>query len=280
MRYVYADLHNHLRTQGNVSGLFNKTIDTARARLGIGGVVGLVNFSDRRYEKFSEQKGYERQDLGNALYVPSKDILIVKGQEVPTTGGHLLVLGLERDRHIKEGRTLEDTIKEAKENNTIIIADHPFYWQGIGPKLILSPDLLDSLDAIEVHNGEAAFSLFGLFPKDANTRAQEYFFNVGSIRENIAAFVSSDGHSIRELGTSWMEISMPCNYPASLKSPEEVVENLRTGIIENRLKRLQTQKRNSKFGALTHAIALGAIIALGIKNENGGLVHPEDLQTR
>jgi hypothetical protein len=279
MRYVYADLHTHLRTGSNMDGLFNKTIDIARARLGIGGVVGLVNFSDKRYEKFSGQQGYERQDLKNALYVLGKDILVVKGQEIPTADGHLLVLGLEKDKHIKEGRTLEDTIKEAKDNNAIIVADHPFYWQGISPKLVLAPRILDFLDAIEIHNGEAALSLWGIFPKKANVQVQEYFVKVRSIRPNLAALISSDGHSLRELGTSWMEIPMPCDYLTSLTSPGKITDYLRTGLIENRLKKLQTQKHDSKFGAFAHAIALGMIIALRIKNKESGLVRPEDSQS-
>lgn len=115
MRIVKADLHNHLRTRSRMSGLFNRTIDTARQKLGRGGVIGLVNFSDRRYENFSGERGYERQDMGNALYTPVQDILVVKGQEVPTQDGHLLVLGLEKDKHLKENRTLHDSVKEAKD---------------------------------------------------------------------------------------------------------------------------------------------------------------------
>lgn len=262
MKIVRADLHNHLRTRSDMRGLFNPTIDAARARLGIGGIVGLVNFADRRYEDFSQERGYEKQDLGNALYVPEKDILVVKGQEVPTKEGHLLVLGLRKDVHLKDNRTLTDTLKEANDNNGIIIADHPFYLNGIGQKLKIAPDHLDYLDGIEVHNGEAALSLFGIFPKDANRRAQEYFAGVGSIRKNLGAIASSDSHSLRELGTSWTKISMPCNYELSLTSPEEVVDNLRTGIIENRLKKLKMQMHNSRFDAFAHAASLAAIVGL------------------
>lgn len=262
MRYVHVDLHNHLRTRSGMRGLFNPTIDAARARLGIGGIVGLINFADRRYEDFSQERGYEKQDLGNALYVPEKDILVVKGQEVPTKEGHLLVLGLRKDVHLKDNRTLIDTFKEAKDNNGIIVADHPFYLNGIGQKLKIAPDHLDYLDGIEVHNGEAALSLFGLFPRYANSRAQLFFENVSQLRNELAAISVSDGHSLRELGTSWTKISMPCNYELSLTSPEEVVDNLRTGIIENRLKKLKMQMHNSRFDAFAHAASLVAIVGL------------------
>ena len=85
---IKADLHNHLRTSSNLQDEdFNQSIDLAHRRLGSGGVFGMINFSDTRYEKFSELGGYQRVYVGpqkNAIYVPEKDILVVKGQEVPT----------------------------------------------------------------------------------------------------------------------------------------------------------------------------------------------------
>ena len=58
---VKADLHNHLRTRSDMHGLFNPAIDKTKKRLGAGGILGVVNFDDRRYEDFIEQRGYERE---------------------------------------------------------------------------------------------------------------------------------------------------------------------------------------------------------------------------
>lgn len=124
------------------------------------------------------------------------------------------------------------------------------------------------MDALEIHNGEAAFSFFGLLSWRANKKAQVYFDYVSQPRRYLEAIASSDGHFLQELGTSWTEITMPFDYPLSLTSPEDVVENLRMGIMENRLKCLRTQRRDSKFRAFTHATSLVGIIALskiGIK---------------
>ena len=129
---VKADLHNHLRTRSDMHGLFNPAIDKTKKRLGAGGILGVVNFDDRRYEDFVSQKGgYEREKIGrNAIYVPEKDILVVKGQEVPTQDGHILVIGLNYGVNLERKRSLKDTIANALDENGIIILDHPFYYEG------------------------------------------------------------------------------------------------------------------------------------------------------
>ena len=63
---------------------FDKTINIARKRLGKRGIVGVVNYTDKRYEDFSKLPGYDRTNIGNAIYIPEKEILIIKGQETPT----------------------------------------------------------------------------------------------------------------------------------------------------------------------------------------------------
>ena len=59
---------------------------------------------------------------------------------------------------------MEETLKKAKDNNGIIIIDHPFYMEGTGNYLEKNSKLLENIDAIEIHNGEASFGLpLGLF---------------------------------------------------------------------------------------------------------------------
>jgi hypothetical protein len=53
---IKADLHNHLRTSSNISySDFNNSIDIALDRLGSGGMFGMINFDDKRYEKYIEK---------------------------------------------------------------------------------------------------------------------------------------------------------------------------------------------------------------------------------
>jgi hypothetical protein len=249
---VKADLHNHLRTRDTFKDEdFNKAIDRASKKLGRGGIFGLINFNDeRKYEEFIGLKGYyERDYLGenkNGIYV--RDNYVVKGQEVQTKEGHLLVLGLGYDKRLKPNASLEDTIKEAKDNNGILIAEHPFYAKGIsiGECLIEHPHLLNDIDAIEVYNGEAAFGLpFSPFSCNANKKALKFYEVIKELESfpNIGALSSSDGHSMYELGSNWTEIDKP--------EINNFVNSLRESI---RRTNEQTNRKNKKLilGAIDH----------------------------
>lgn len=262
MEKANADLHNHLKTGSYMpEWIFNKAVDIALQRLRKSGIFGMVNFEDRRYEDFVSLRGYERQDFGNAVYVPGKEILVVKGQEVPTKEGHLLVLGLTKDVRLKAGRTLDDTIKEARDNNGILVADHPFYLHGTGNFLDKHPEFLEQIDAIEIHNGEA-IDLWPLTPIAPNERAwsshivwRNRIKSKGAER-SLGALYVSDGHSLNELGTSYTILDMP-DY-AGLKTSGDVVSSLRKAV---RADFLYGKKKDSISGALNHMIDLALIIA-------------------
>lgn len=272
---VKADLHNHLRTSSRCfEGDFNRAVDIASRKLGAGAILGIVNFSDWRYEHLISLEGYERQNLGdnkNGIYVPEKDVYIVKGQEIPTKEGHLLVFGTGARVHLREGRKLEDTIEEAKDQNGIIVADHPFYVAGIGSYLEQNPSLTEQLDAIEVHNGEASFGLpVGPVPLNANKKAQEFYARIKHDFPNLGAISSSDGHSMYELGSSWTEIDKPTN--------ENFVNSLKEDIRKTDLNTLKKMK-GSVFGAIDHISDLVLItqigVRIGLKNFYRGTDRPQ-----
>lgn len=249
-----------------MEGLFNPSIDRAVKKLGDGGIFGLVNFSDRRYEDFAGQKGYERKNFGNAVYVPEKDILVVKGQEVPTTDGHLLVLGLKEDKHLKEGRGILDSIKEAKDENALVIADHPFGKAGAGKFFVEENNRnhchFGLLDGWEIHNSEAALWLPGITPRKANNSAHFVYWLYDLENKGVAAITSSDGHSVYELGISCTPLQMPSNYH-EINSSEKVVSALRSGLKKNGRISSLNKARNSRLGALAHIADLAVIVSLG-----------------
>lgn len=256
MRKVNADLHNHLKTGSDMSTIdFNQVIDLARERLGPGGILGIVNFSDNRYEQFSNKEGYKRVDFDCGFYVPEKDILVIKGEEVATKQGHLLVLGLRKNRQLHHGKDLEETINEATNENGVVVADHPFTYSGIGEQLrkvsniegVKSyPGLLERLDAIEVHNGEAALLPF------ANKRAQEFFRRIGHFYQRPGALISSDGHSLREIGSSYTTLNMP-DYN-EITSSDLLTDNLRKAIQGH--KEYTGKMTNTRLMALAHLFSL------------------------
>ncbi len=242
-RKVKADFHNHIRTASRLSeDDFNRAIETAYQRLGDGGTFGMINFNDKRYEKLISLGGYEREYIGeyrNAVYVQNDSgdgILVVKGQEVPTKQGHLLILGLGYDEHIKQNRTIEDTIKEAKDKNATIVLDHPFFREvgGAGYYFREKPCLLSDIDAIEVHNGEAAIRPL------ANWRARNLFNTI--VTYPTGALSSSDGHSLYELGKSWTEINEI--------DRENFSESLRKSV--QNTKKANRENYSSKIGAIDH----------------------------
>ncbi|MEK6760720.1 MAG: hypothetical protein AABX93_02240 [Nanoarchaeota archaeon] len=245
-RKVKADFHNHLRTSSRLADSdFNRAVDIAECRLGSGGTFGMINFDDKRYEKFIGFKGYNRDYIGenkNAIYIPGKDILIVKGQEVPTQQGHLLILGLGYDEHIKQNQTLEDTIKESRDKEATIILDHPFCKIACGAGEFLrkreNHNLLKYIDALEVHNGEVS-----LFPP-SNIKAKIFYNSISTY--NVGAISTSDGHSFYELGTSWTEID------EIDRDKGKFLESLRKSVQETKYSKRENSA--SLVGALEHGI--------------------------
>ena len=275
-RIVRADLHNHLRTSSYWRrGDFNRAVDVAQRRLGAGGITGLINFSDKRFETFAELPGYERTFVGesqNAIYVPQKDILIAKGQEIPTQQGHLLVLGLPKDVHLKDWGDLENTMKEARKNGGSNVADHLFSRSGIGPHIQEKLELFEQLDAIEVFNGEADLWFPGLMPRNANPKALRFY--QGYNPSGVGALTTGDGHSFDEVGRCWTALDAQRNYErfdtkrfrqavkSAPASPEYSMQSYHKldgypafGPVSVR------QRRNPlKLEALTHIALLGALV--------------------
>lgn len=253
-RKVKADLHNHLRTSSLLKDSdFNKAIDIASERLGKGGTFGMVNFADKRYEEFIGLTGYERVHVGekrNAIYVPEKDVLVVKGQEIPMRvegkTGHLLVLGLGYNEHIKQYQSLGDSVRQARELETTIIADHPFFFEGIGQCLWDHFDLVSGLDAIEVYNGEADLFSIPFFHSPANFWAKKLHERV--ITYPVGAISTSDGHSFYELGRSWTEIN------EINKNPKEFLKSLKKSV--QNTKNAERMNYNGRFGAINHILNL------------------------
>ncbi|MFA5173836.1 MAG: hypothetical protein WC438_01505 [Candidatus Pacearchaeota archaeon] len=260
---IKADLHNHGGTL-LYNGDFNKVIDRAHKKLGFNGILGWINFADNRYETLVSKKGYERQDLGNAVYVPEKNILVLRGQEIGTKQGHLLVLGLKEN--LKDQRTLEDTLKEAKDNNGIIIADHPFYFEGLGKYLIKNPDLIEDFDAIEIHNGCANF-----YPFNANKKAR-IFYNHQTPFDDLGSVSFSDGHSLNEIGSSYT-----CLENIDFSDSPKLLDSLKTAIKSH--KDISRDKQhNSRFRTLEHIWKLSSVILLHKLGINLG-INPNNINS-
>ncbi|MEK6935488.1 MAG: hypothetical protein AABW67_01760 [Nanoarchaeota archaeon] len=237
---INTDLHNHLGTN-KYNGDFNQVINISSRQLGPAGILGICNGEDNRYEFFVNLKGYGREDFKSFIYLPSKNLFVVKGQEVFTKQGHVLVLGLEKDKHIKS-KDLEDVLKEAKDNkeHNVIIATHPFFFQGCGNYLINNPQLIRAFDAIEVHSGEAIYG----------NKNAKIFYELIKDHYDIGAVSFSDGHSLYEIGSSQTILDMPSEF-----EPNKFIASLRNSIKQH--KDYSNDKQNfSLKGFLDHSMKM------------------------
>ena len=76
---VKADLHNYGQTSNAINEGFESIARKARQRLGPGAIVGIVDVHELRYSKFKVNTKAKFEDLGNALYFPNEDILVLRG---------------------------------------------------------------------------------------------------------------------------------------------------------------------------------------------------------
>jgi len=264
LRLVRADLHNHLGTRilkDNKHG-FDKVIDFASSRLGPGGLLGVVNFYETIdypiYETLLPMRSkYHKLIFDWGFFVPEKDLTVVRGEEVPAVENgyeaHLLMLGTPAGHRTQPYKNLDETILEGRSVRGIIVADHPFYRMGI-LRAIGESDrerrdkVLHSLDAMEIHNGEAVLIGLGQF---ANSDASAFYSAMHSKFPNLGALISSDGHSLNEIGSSYTYLELPA-YFNRISSEDMKVELLKS-IVDNP-HALRGKAKRSTFAATKHSI--------------------------
>lgn len=257
-----ADLHNHFTTRSRVLP-FHPVVETVRGRLGLGAVCGLVNCKDRRYEAFTEKVPSSVINVGNAIYDPIRDVWIVKGEELKTPQGDLLLLATYQGVHLQPRKTLKDNLSQARDYGAIVIGTEIFSGRSeIGALLEEDPELLNSFDAIQVFDGEMILG-------NSNARAQLFYERMKGDFPHLGQLASSDGHSFREVGTSYTTLTMP-DYD-ELRTPDDFRESLRQAVRQSRDPQ-RLHKQLSRIGSLKHASVIGAMILaskLGVKLSEG-----------
>ncbi len=264
-----ADFHNHLSTcREDLGDLALPAIRKARKTLGPEGVLGIVNAQDNgegRYETFISglMNHYEVDKIENGIYLPDEEIYVVKGQEVFTKdqSGHLLVLGLDEGVRLEDRVSLKDSLKQARDTGGSIILDHPYFMDGV---VVRNPDRYlefieeGLVDGLEVHNGESWLPVPG--HTHANKKAQTLFDELKK-EYDIGGISSSDGHSVREIGSSYTLLDS-IDFSNSGRLKETLKEAIRSH------KDCSDDKRsNSIYSTLNHAgkvIGLRGLSRLGI----------------
>ncbi len=149
------------------------------------------------------------------------NIIVLAGEEIKTSSGEIIALGLKETVRPKMG--LKKTIKIAKKQGAFIIAPHPFdsFRKGIMNEI---DDVLDLIDAIEAFNARSMLSSF-------TKRAIEY-----ANLHSVPMVAGSDAHFLFEIGSGYTLVD--CE-----KSEEAVFEAIR---------RKKTRICGKKTGIMPH----------------------------
>jgi len=124
-----ADFHGHPLLNPSYDRQFGleKYVRYAREK-GIS-IPPITNFGEeKRFEVFYEDpipRSWEKEqfDQGFIVYADGRRLTFFRSNEVPTKDGHLLVVGVPRNLAV--GRSLVNTLQEARDLGALIIADHP-----------------------------------------------------------------------------------------------------------------------------------------------------------
>jgi len=236
-----VDLHSHVVVKYEGKPDLNRIAEHCM-NIGLD-VLVFTNFVDSRYEYLKRtaralSKRYKFEDLGRAFYVfgAQKSFMVIKGQEIPTKQGHILTVGATGD--IKNYNDLSETIKEAKDKDAIIIADHPFtsVWGGLGRKNL--EEHLEDWDAIEVFNAQNIKLVpFLMDQTESNKLAQEFAYE-----NNLPGVATSDSHKLNEIALSYITFKQKLNFSKS----DDIIAYLRK-IIKN--KEFENVRRYNSWGS-------------------------------
>lgn len=129
-----------------------------------------------------------------------KGIIVVPAEEVSSTEGHIVALGI--DRQIPAGLGIQETIDAIHEAGGVAFAAHPYrWWSGLGEKNTKKYPF----DGIEAYNARSILS--------ANRRSFKLATRIGH-----PMTAGSDAHSPGRIGWSYVEL------PDDVKTWQDVVK--------------------------------------------------------
>lgn len=135
-------------------------------------------------------------------------IIVVPGEEVSSSEGHILAYGI--DRHIPRGLSVIDTINAIHEAGGYAFAAHPYrWWSGLGEDVVLD----NPFDGIEAANSRS-------YRRDNRAAA--------ALAEKVGCPVSagSDAHTTRHIGFGHIIL------PDGLRTWSEVIKEMMAGPLQ------------------------------------------------
>jgi hypothetical protein len=177
---LHIDLHCHTRFSADGVAEPEELIEEAKRR-------GLHGFAVTDHDTCAAVDYFESRGYLNRAGTPVDGILIIPGQEISTSAGHLLALGITLPD--LRGISPEEAVALIHKCGGLAVPPHPFDFFRAGIK----ESILDRLevDAIEVFNAATTF-------KRCNRQALAY-----AKRRGLPMIASSDAHDASALGTAY-----------------------------------------------------------------------------
>lgn len=243
-----ADLHNHISLdEKSIPTNFNRVINYWSKKLGDYGIVSITDSrEERKFERFVSLPGYERRNLGNAIYIPEKKLWVVRSQEVKTREGHLLILGGNIREYLESERPITETIDKAKNKGLIVVVPHAAgalgslkTWESFASikrgDFFFPKYFSQKISGIEIFNAQAILPIPFVVPFFANKKNLEFYRMIArwtthaptrpsqseeekNNSAKVGALACSDGRSYKHVGTSYTTINMP--------HPDEIPDNI------------------------------------------------------
>jgi len=173
---MFIDIHMHTTGHSTCSVLSPERMVDKAAEIGLSGVV----ITEHNY-LWSEEEIAALQ-----ARVPRERLLILRGQELDTSAGHVLVFGCPES--LPAGMLLSDLTRKVHEMEGAMVIAHPFRW-GIMDNMSfdVQAHLLRKFDAVEVYNGNCTL--------EEIHRAQDVAKRLG-----LSIVGGSDAHSLDMMG--------------------------------------------------------------------------------
>jgi len=173
---MFIDIHIHTTRHSTCSVLNPERLVDRALEIGLNGIV----ITEHNYL----WSGDEITNL--QARVPREKLLILRGQELDTQAGHVLVYGYPE--RLPPDMLLADLKKMVHEVSGALVVAHPFRWGTLdNMSFDVQAHLLKKFDAIEVFNGNCTF--------DEALRVQDVAKRMG-----INTVGGSDAHSLDMLG--------------------------------------------------------------------------------
>jgi len=140
------------------------------------------------------------------------DTIVLPGEEVSTSDGHLLAIGVEQK--VEPGRPFQETVEDIREKGGAAVVPHPFQKTRHG----VSKRKIKDVDAVEAYNS-------WIFTGMQNRRAGKF-----ADRRGFPKVAGSDAHTLGLIGRAYAKIQI--DKPRDEIIPGDVVEALRNGDVE------------------------------------------------